>query len=152
DLQAGHAYPMSLWTREGTNHVHFAVFPGDPAFVGGLDQAFLRSQPVAGQDYEVASFTPLASARYLIVAWRDASEAPTTRYQFAIGSQAVGVGIGQPWGVSLTASPNPSHAPLHIRYALPEPGPVRLELLDVQGRIVRTVLAETQGAGAHEVS
>ena len=85
------------------------------------------------------------------MAYRLATDGQIARYQLAVGSQAVGVGSGLPDAVSLAASPNPSHAAPRLRYTLPAAARARLEVLDVQGRIVRTVLDEAQAAGAHEV-
>lgn len=50
-----------------------------------------------------------------------------------------------------TVGPTPARGAVRIGYALPRSGPVRLEVLDVQGRVV-TVLAEGEmPAGRHEV-
>ena len=46
--------------------------------------------------------------------------------------------------------PNPFQLNTTIRYALPEPLPVRIDVFDVLGRRVATVLDETQNAGWHE--
>jgi len=152
DLQAGIAYPMSAWTREGTRPVHFAVFPADPTFVGSLAQALVRSQPVAGQDYEVATFTPSTAGRYLILAFRDQNSDTPTRYQLAVGSQAAGVGAGQQSGVQLGVAPNPSRDEARVTFALPTAAHARLEILDVQGRTVRTVFDGPRAAGPQSAS
>ena len=153
DLVSGVLYPMSLWTRVGSPPIHFAVFPPGPSFVGSLAQAIVRSQPVPGQDYETATFTPAASGRYLILAFRDHSTpSDPQRYELAVGSQAVGVieGAGDsPW---LTASPNPSRAEARITFTLSEPGRVKLDVLDLQGRLVSNVLDEPREAGRHAAS
>ncbi len=151
DLQAGQSYPISLWRRVGLEPIHFAVLPGDPSFVGTLDDALVRSQPVAGQDYEVATFSPSQTGRYLIVAFRENNEYPIARYQLAVGSAAVGVGPQATDGVWLEASPNPSHAPARLRYTLSVAAHTRLEVLDVQGRRLRTVLDGGQPAGTHDI-
>jgi len=152
DLQAGVTYPMSLWTREGTTPVHFAVFPSDPAFVGSLEQAILRSQPVPGQDYELASFTPSAAGRYLILAFRDHNSDSPTRYQLAVGSQAVGVGTGPGGELWLGVAPNPARGEARVTFTLPAASQVRLEILDVQGRLVRTVFDGPRPAGAQSAA
>jgi len=147
DLQAGVTYPMSLWTRVGPYPIHFAVFPSSPTFVGSLAQALVRSQPVAGQDYEVAAFTPAAAGRYLILAFRDQISDQPQRYQLAVGSQAVGVGIGPADGLGLEASPNPSRVQAQISYTLAQATRVKLDVLDLQGRLVTTVFEGQRPAG-----
>lgn len=46
--------------------------------------------------------------------------------------------------------PNPFTSETTIRYALPRPGPVRLDVYDLTGRLVRTLVDEDQSAGRHE--
>ena len=47
------------------------------------------------------------------------------------------------------AAPNPSRGRTRIAYGLAEAGPVRLELFNVVGQLVRTVVDETRSAGPH---
>ena len=47
--------------------------------------------------------------------------------------------------------PNPARGPARIAYTLPQAQRVRLELLDTQGRVVRTLVDRDQTAGTHEV-
>jgi hypothetical protein len=49
------------------------------------------------------------------------------------------------------ARPNPFNPATNLSFALPRPGAVRLEIFDVQGRLVRTLLAEDRPAGEHTV-
>lgn len=51
----------------------------------------------------------------------------------------------------MEASPNPFNPRLTISYSLPASGPARLEILDVQGRLVRVLFDEARGAGADRV-
>jgi hypothetical protein len=48
--------------------------------------------------------------------------------------------------------PNPSRGALTLRWALPRPAPVRLELFDASGRRVRRLLKVEQSAGVHELT
>lgn len=48
--------------------------------------------------------------------------------------------------------PNPTRGALTLRWALPRPAPVRLELFDAGGRRVRRLLDSEQGAGLHELT
>jgi hypothetical protein len=46
--------------------------------------------------------------------------------------------------------PNPAHQHVALRYALPKAGPVQLQVLDQQGRIVRQHHLGRRSAGAHQ--
>lgn len=46
---------------------------------------------------------------------------------------------------------NPFHPATTIRYQVAVGAPVRLEIFDVLGQRVRTLIAETQAAGFHQV-
>lgn len=50
------------------------------------------------------------------------------------------------------ARPNPFTRGTDIRFTLAQPGAARLALYDVRGRLVRTLVNGTQGAGSHVVS
>ncbi len=47
--------------------------------------------------------------------------------------------------------PNPFNASTMIEYGLPEPGPVKVEIFDILGRKIQTLIDETQSAGYHRV-
>ncbi len=47
--------------------------------------------------------------------------------------------------------PNPFNPQTTIAFSLPRAGAVRLEILDLQGRLVRTLLDGSRGQGSHEV-
>ena len=151
DLQAGALYPLSLWTRVGLEPIHFAVFPAEATFRGALAQALVRSQVVPGQEYEIATFTPAASGRYLILAFRD-HDGGLQRYQLAVGAQAVTVNPGPDDPVRLSAVPNPSLTKALITYTLSAAARVRLDVLDLQGRLVDRLLDESRPAGTHTES
>lgn len=50
-----------------------------------------------------------------------------------------------------SVAPNPSTGSARLSYTLPRAGEVSLAILDLQGRIVRTIAAGTQGPGVHGV-
>ncbi|MCH7640112.1 MAG: T9SS type A sorting domain-containing protein [Bacteroidetes bacterium] len=50
------------------------------------------------------------------------------------------------------AYPNPFNPSTTIAYALPEAGPIRLEVFDTLGRVVRILIDEERAAGEHSVS
>ena len=59
------------------------------------------------------------------------------------GARAIEFALGQ-------AAPNPFTASTRIRFTLPARAPVRLEVFDASGRLVRSVLDGWQPAGEHE--
>jgi hypothetical protein len=48
--------------------------------------------------------------------------------------------------------PNPVRERAVLRFALPDPAHVRLDLVDASGRLVATLLEGARGAGAHEAA
>jgi len=51
--------------------------------------------------------------------------------------------------LSLSVAPNPFNPATEVRFELTEPGPCRLEIVDLQGRRVRTLVAERLPVGPH---
>ncbi len=61
--------------------------------------------------------------------------------------------VFQPSGYDLlNAYPNPMNSSTRIQYTLQSPGTVRLELFDIQGRLVNTVFDGSAEAGVHGIS
>jgi hypothetical protein len=66
--------------------------------------------------------------------------------------------VGVPWRpeasatLELRAAPNPFMWSTVVSFDLPRTGNVRLEVYDVSGRLVRTLVSESQPAGTHAVS
>jgi len=54
--------------------------------------------------------------------------------------------------VQLGCYPNPFYSASKISYTLDEPEMVSIEVYDILGRKVRTVVSDIQGAGEHEVT
>ena len=48
-------------------------------------------------------------------------------------------------------APNPSHARLTLAFSLAAPGPASLAIIDLSGRVVRTLVAGSLAAGPHRV-
>jgi hypothetical protein len=55
-------------------------------------------------------------------------------------------------GLALDAGPNPFRDQTTIRYTLPASGPVQIDLLDLSGAVVETLVSTTQQAGTHSVT
>jgi hypothetical protein len=62
----------------------------------------------------------------------------------------VAVGDAAPGVFALTTpSPNPARGPIRLSFTLPAGGEARLEVLDVQGRRVRTLASGARAAGRY---
>jgi hypothetical protein len=48
-------------------------------------------------------------------------------------------------------APNPLHGQAHVSYTLHQPGRVRLEIYDLQGRLVRRLIDRVQTPGRYEI-
>lgn len=59
---------------------------------------------------------------------------------------------GDAAGVPLRVWPNPARSGSHIAFTLAEAGPVRVDVFDVAGRAVRTLLEGQLDAGDHQIS
>ncbi|MEZ4649390.1 MAG: FG-GAP-like repeat-containing protein [Candidatus Eisenbacteria bacterium] len=86
----------------------------------------------------------------------DSSVSPILReISLVDGNTSSAPGSGEeasPHALSLLgASPNPFRGATAIRFQLAEASPVRIEVLDVTGRLVRTLTDAAFGAGAHQV-
>lgn len=64
---------------------------------------------------------------------------------------AVDDGPQRAFVLDLGAAPNPFNPSTVLSYELPEPGPVRLEIYDLRGARVRTLVDEARTAGRHQV-
>ena len=75
--------------------------------------------------------------------------APAPRANFPTSS---GIGVGVPSGVILdSAFPNPTSGASTIRFQLTQAAPVRVDVYDVQGRLVQTVADRDFQSGTHDV-
>jgi len=52
--------------------------------------------------------------------------------------------------VHISLAPNPFNPSTTIAYELPAAGPMRLQVFDLRGRLVRTLVEESMAAGRHE--
>lgn len=93
----------------------------------------------AGSRKATGEFVPILNLFYQ--RWHDGSAS-------AVNDQAPAPGRASLLGVA----PNPFNPRTTIRFALPEPGLVRLSVFDVSGRLVRTLVDESMTAGSHEVA
>ena len=94
---------------------------------------------------------------YCLAVWKagaaDAGKAGTYRLTFSNGVAAVdGPGAQVPPVTALRdIAPNPFNPSTRITFDLAQAGPVRLEVYDLRGRLVRRLVAESRAAGRVEV-
>ena len=67
------------------------------------------------------------------------------------GTEADPEATPKPLVANMTVAPNPFNPVTEITYSLPTSGVVSLVIYDVRGRIVRTLVDESRGAGVHTV-
>ena len=95
---------------------------------------------------EVQSLASLRESRPR--GWWDELTKPTTgKYETAAEGQTPDVSAANP----LTVVPNPFNPRTAVRFYLPTPGRISVEVYDLRGRLVRTLLRETASAGPHEI-
>ena len=71
---------------------------------------------------------------------------------FANGTSAAEVELNLPKNFRLANRPNPFNAQTIIRYQLPESGLVRLHILDLKGRLIKTLIQGFQSNGDYSVA
>jgi hypothetical protein len=98
------------------------------------------------------AYTFSAGQETLWVRGRDAAGVwgSATRFIVKVNGALVGVEGGLPAVFALAQNaPNPFNPVTMIRFALPAPADVRLDVFDVTGRVVRTLIAGRRAAGVH---
>lgn len=81
------------------------------------------------------------------------SESPSSSVQFAPNAVFVVEGSTESNGASLGANrPNPARDKTALTYTLPEPSDVRIEIYNMLGQRVKTVVEATKQPGTHEVT
>ncbi len=133
-----------MQTRDGT------LLSSEPIPVSALDGVPSRHPSVCYKYFR---------ADFLDVVWTDGSEPPYRIFYRRMekiyrGSQVVeGAPAALPSGLVLVSShPNPFRATTLIRYALPAPALVGVEIFDLRGQRVRTLVNAWNVAGEHRVS
>lgn len=116
----------SGWRRSGTNQV--------------IDEATMRGV--------LADLTAL----YIYTEW-DTGPDDTSVDNVRLGGVVIGVSDVAAAGVTLhPCAPNPFNPATAVRFSLASAGPVRVDLLSVDGRVVRTLVSQWQEAGPHAVT
>ncbi len=88
---------------------------------------------------------------YIYTEWHTGGD-DTSFDNVRLAGTTIGIDDEIPAMVALRpCTPNPFNPLTTIRFALATAAPVRLQVLSTDGRVVRTLLAETRDAGAHAV-
>lgn len=117
--------------------------PGDNTDADGLYALVLP----AGT-YRLTLAPPAGSGLDTLV-FRDVHVAADATFDY---SYASGGPPGPPAALRLAPLGNPTHLPARLRFALPEPAPVRVELFDFSGRRVRVLAEGDRPAGVLDVA
>jgi len=105
---------------------------------------------VTGKDVNKINFTPTTVGKQEGIALVT-PEASEVSYEFENSyTPPDAAGLPKDFGI-FQNFPNPFNATTTIRYALPEPGQVRLEIFNILGQKVKTLVDEKQTAGNKQV-
>jgi hypothetical protein len=151
----GTTYHLLLLQQPGDADLAFEVFPSTAGGIykrGQYDAAVISTPVNAATD--TLAFTAPASGWYPIVVYRTfgTNTRPQT-YEFDwMETSIVAVpGEAPPAAISFAgAAPNPVVERARFEFALPQPATVRLELFDLNGRLVRTLAEGRYEAGRHQ--
>ncbi len=124
---------------------------------GGVsyDSTIAHGIPNAGSFAWTTPHANLPDCKIRIVAWdawRNAGSGESAASFAIVGAVAVGDGTDGGAGYGFhPAWPNPGRPPIALRFTMPRSGRVSLELFDLAGRRVRTLVSEERAAGGHDV-
>lgn len=151
-LEAGQGYDFRLLRERGQADLELALFGGG-AVITARSGAKAFSVPLDDVS-DVLSYTPTQTDWYaLVVARRFGSELELEDVYSLYAFSGV-VGVGEPpaaaAGLALRV-PNPARGRVDLALTLPVAGPLRVEIFDVRGRLVRRLL-DTPAAAAGPLS
>lgn len=154
-LAAGATRRILLTRTAGTSDLRVSIFPGTNGGIYGRSQA-LAQGAVVRPDCSVMVFNPTdAEAWYPLVVCRDvgigASAAVT--YNLSIDTTwltPVDEPTVEPVFSFAPARPNPSNGPTTFAFSLPASGAARLDVYDLRGHRVATLVDGVVAAGRHE--
>jgi hypothetical protein len=152
-LVAGNTYRIRLLRDAGSADIGFNVYPAASGVIYGRGSASGYSIPV-GPDQDVLDFTAATSGWHPIVVYRNDGTDPTpVVYSFSWGPPSADAGDPEASAPRLAfhgAVPNPMHGTTKLAFQLPASERVQLDLYDVGGRRVRSLLEGTFGPGLVE--
>jgi hypothetical protein len=157
NLTAGKTYTFRLQRESGTSDLAMDLYPGTAATIAGRYQALEYSAPISA-DHDAFVHTAVTTGWHPFVVYRTDGSTSSTPVTYAVefGQAAVdapgALPPGPPAALALHgARPNPLPGSGSLRFDLPAPGAVRLNVYDVSGRLVRQLVSGVHGAGRHDV-
>lgn len=158
-LDPGATIRFALRRESGASDLALAIFPGTPGFIGSLGDAAALSLPV-DPTYDTLDFAPTASGWYPIVVFRTTGTGADVGLTYslfwgdtiAVDAPEVAPAAGPARLDFSGAWPNPTRSATQLRFELPVETRVRLSLIDVTGRRLRTLLSSREDAGPGSVT
>ncbi len=148
-LQAGDPYPLLLSSLTGNADLAFALFAPGSGGVFTLKDAIAHSVPRTTTLLDSLVFVPPVTGDYPLVVHRvtRAGLDAATSYSLQVGASALDAPRPERLAFALDAGPNPAHGPARVSWSLAAAGPATVAVLDVQGRVVRTLARDAGAAG-----
>jgi hypothetical protein len=151
-MEAGSPLSIDLTRIGGTDDLALAIFPPTPGGVWSRDQALAVSTPYLGEEYDALRFTPTETGWHPLVVFRMEVETVGAAANFVLRVEpnaVIGTPQVRPPLFFSGPAPNPAIRDARFTFGLPDPGTVRIAVLDAQGREVRTLASRREEAGVH---
>ncbi len=128
---------LDLWDGGGWRPlVNVTLWPYDAGTDDGVSYTSANVEPIPHQPIGLITSDPLGNGT------------PLGTFTFTLTGPT---GVAPDAGLALGIAPNPFNPTAEIRFELPREGRVRLEVLDLAGRRLQTLLDEVRSAGAHRL-
>jgi predicted outer membrane repeat protein len=130
----------------------YSIVQGDTVWSGEQN---LKTDPLfvdpAGGDYRLQAGSPAIDAGDPSMSDPDGSRLDIGALPYGGGTPvAVAEGL-RPGALTLSAAPNPFNPSTLLTYGVAKPGGVQLRVYNLAGQLVRTLVDEPRGAGAHSI-
>jgi len=152
-FNSGVTYYFQLVRSTGTSDIAFNIYNGSVGGIYGRVGAVAFSTPMTPGD-DVASYTPTVTGWHPIVVYRNEGQNANNAVTYTLiwRTQPI-VGVDDP-PLPLTlefagARPNPMPGSGELEFDMPRSGYVKLQLYDLDGRRVKTIVDGEVGAGHH---
>jgi|GEM_PF-4731315 len=150
-LSRGETCTFVLARTSGSDDISFEIFPG---FTGGIYGHGTGTPPSPiSPTNDALTYTASETGWHPIVVYRPTGTPPNPiSYNFSWSPGTVGVSDGTVVPASFRfggAMPNPVRAATAFAFSLPTAGRITLDVFDVAGRKVSTLVNETLGAGEY---
>jgi hypothetical protein len=155
-LPGGTTSWVSVARDAGTSALALALFPATAGGIYARAAATAVSTPASGSVAQLAYTAPV-SGWYPLVVHRDDGETASQALRYSL-HWATHPLVSVPDGPIVAdvlsfegARPNPMRGSTVLVFSLTQAGPVRIEIFDARGRLVRLLTDESLQAGAHRL-